>query len=489
MSLSKSVPEGLNQHKCKCTKLCEPTPVPYIPEKDKVQEDVTKLRQLQIKTSLEKNTTLNFVVWQENGTREAFLMHVTAVLDAMKKRGHFSKNYDKAQKAHEEAVKAAELAEAGLALLEGTSEKSSKCKLKKLVKAKEAAKEALAKAQETKPEPKEAVEASAATKDLMKAGFLVDLEKAMQAQETAKSAMTAGISLMFAFYLNLLSPESKYAWNKIVYEQTEGDPYVNLQGVSLEGPRGMCRNLFNDCMMFHLLTVFPINAAEQEKYYISNVLKKPQRVNMNRFVHRVEQLNTYISQMPCFYYSPNVNASTEPENVLFAEAELGAHVLRMCPIQWQDQYNLNKKGMTPMDMRLLLTSLEAIECVCTYEKGKSESSKKSSHKGKKGKKRPGTEATIRVPKMVCFTEKHCNLCKKHGGTFTTHNTHECCRFEKDGKEKSNFRTTKKDGKNNYPGKNNFAQLTEKIEKLEKVLKNSGKKGKKRHYKDSNSNSE
>jgi hypothetical protein len=31
---------------------------------------------------------------------------------------------------------------------------------------------------------------------------------------------------------------------------------------------------------------------------------------------------------------------------------------------------MNKKGMTPMDMRLLLTLLEAIECICTYEKGK-----------------------------------------------------------------------------------------------------------------------
>ncbi len=90
MSLSKSVPEGLNPCKCKQTKLREPPPVPYIPEKDKVQEDVAKLRQLQIKTSLEKDTTLNFSLWQENGTREAFLMHVTAVLDAMKKRGHFS---------------------------------------------------------------------------------------------------------------------------------------------------------------------------------------------------------------------------------------------------------------------------------------------------------------------------------------------------------------------------------------------------------------
>jgi hypothetical protein len=103
---------------------------------------------------------------------------------------------------------------------------------------------------------------------------------------------------------------------------------------------------FNDCIMFHLLTAFPINAAEQDKYYISNVLKKPQRINVCQFVRRVEQLNAYIAQMPCFYYSPNANASTKPENVPFMEDELGARVLRMCPIQWQDQYNMNQKGMT-----------------------------------------------------------------------------------------------------------------------------------------------
>jgi hypothetical protein len=154
--------------------------------------------------------------------------------------------------------------------------------------------------------------------------------------------------------------------------------------------------------MFHLLTAFPINAAEQEKYYISNILKKPQHVNMRQFVCRVEQLHAYISQMPCFYYSPNANPSTKPKNFPFTEAELGAHVLRMCPIQWQDQYNMNKKGMTPMDMHLLHTLLEAIERVCTYKKGKSESSKKSSHKSKKGKKRPGTKATVRVPRRFAF---------------------------------------------------------------------------------------
>jgi hypothetical protein len=170
-------------------KLLEPPPVPYVPDKDEVQEEVTKLRNLQIKTSLEKDMTLNCPVWHKNGTREAFLMHVTVVLDAIKKRGIF-KDYDKAQKAYEEAKKAVELAEAGLALLNDTSAGSRKnCKKKALANAKEATKEALAKTPEPEPETKEAEEATEVTKDTIKTGFQVDLEKAKKVVEDAKGAM------------------------------------------------------------------------------------------------------------------------------------------------------------------------------------------------------------------------------------------------------------------------------------------------------------
>jgi hypothetical protein len=149
---------------------------------------------------------------------------------------------------------------------------------------------------------------------------------------------------------------------------------------------------------------------------------------------------------------------------------------------------MNMKGMMPMDMQLLLTLLEAIERICTYKKGKLESSEKFSNKGEKGKKCHGTNSTARVPKKVCF-EKHCNLCKNNGGAYTTHNTCDCHRFKKNGKEKSNFYAAKKGGRKGNPVNQNFAQLTKKIKKLEKALKKSGKKGQKCHYKDSKSDSE
>jgi hypothetical protein len=153
-------------------------------------------------------------------------------------------------------------------------------------------------------------------------------------------------------------------WNKIVKEQTEADPFKDLLGMSRKGPRGLLRELFEDCTMFHLLTVFPNNAAEQEKYYLSNMLKKPKKVGVHQFVQRIKQLNAYIMQLPCWYYSPSYIAGITPVNVPFTKADLVSHVLQMCPHRWQDQYNLQEKGTTPMNMRSLQASLKAIECCC-----------------------------------------------------------------------------------------------------------------------------
>ncbi len=92
--------------------------------------------------------------------------------------------------------------------------------------------------------------------------------KATFAKEIAKNKRKAAATKMFQFYANLLSLDTKYSWNKIVREQTEADPFKDLQGVSRKGPRGLLWESFDNCVMFHLLTVFPNIAAEQEKCYL-----------------------------------------------------------------------------------------------------------------------------------------------------------------------------------------------------------------------------
>jgi hypothetical protein len=69
------------------------------------------------------------------------------------------------------------------------------------------------------------------------------------------------------------------------------------------------------------------------------------------------------------------------------------------------------------------------------------------------------------------------------------NTKDCHKYDRDGKEKANFRAAKKRKKKPNPARQNFTQLSEKLDKLEKSLKKVGKKSKKCQYKDSDSDSE
>jgi hypothetical protein len=215
--------------------------------------------------------------------------------------------------------------------------------------------------------------------------------------------------------------------------------------------------------------VFLNNAAEQEKYYLTNVLKKLQRVGVCLFVQHVEKLNAFITQLPCWYYSPSYNVGMTPANVPFTKADLASYVLWMCLHQWQDQYNLQEKGMTPMDMHSLQASLKAIKRMCTREKPHAQSGKKTSQKSKDGNKWSSTGAMKQASKKA-HIEKSCELCKKHGGTHTTHATKDCRRYEQNRTVKADFYAIKKAGKKPNPAKQLFAQLSEKFDKLENLLR-------------------
>ncbi len=361
-----------------------------------------------LNTTIGADTELCLPIWH-CGTRKVFLMHVSSALNTIKKRGTF-KAYKEAHEAYVEQQEATKEAKVNMQLF-GTAASKGKKAVKKGTE--KASKEASRKNRSDKKKASQKKKEGATTADATAPDHCVEYKavykKATHAKETAKIQRDAAATKMFQFYANLLSSDAKYAWNKIVWEQTEADPYKDLQGVSKKGPRGLTHESFDECIMFHLLSVFTNNAAEQEKYYLSNVLKKPQQVGVRQFVQHIEQLNTYITQLPCWYYSPSYVTGMIPANISFTEADLVSHVLRMCPHQWQDQYNLQEKGMTPMDMRTLLASLEAIERVCTQEKAPAPSGEKASQKNKAGTKRPNTGATLRVPKKSRF-KKSCELC-------------------------------------------------------------------------------
>jgi hypothetical protein len=162
--------------------------VPYVPEKDTVQEAVSTMKDLQLKTSIGKDAALNFPMWNSS-TKKAMLMHLTVILNTIKKRGNFNA-YKEAQVLFVEKKKALNSANTSLSLLDGASKGSGKYK----------------------KTPKKAKEAKSMTKtpdNNMQATFQVDLKKAKSAAENTKGAMTASANKMFAFYTNFPSAKAK----------------------------------------------------------------------------------------------------------------------------------------------------------------------------------------------------------------------------------------------------------------------------------------
>jgi hypothetical protein len=138
MSLAKTVPEGIRDKECKRFTIQECPPIPYLPEKDPIQETLSALNSdKSLKTAIREDKELRPPIWH-CGMHEAFCMHVSTAIDAIKKQGIF--------KAHKEAselyvlyvehCKAAKQAKAALAVLNATTGKDEKTSKKNSQKTK-----------------------------------------------------------------------------------------------------------------------------------------------------------------------------------------------------------------------------------------------------------------------------------------------------------------------------------------------------------------
>jgi hypothetical protein len=114
-----------------------------------------------------------------------------------------------------------------------------------------------------------------------------------------------------------------------------------------------------ECVTFHLQQVFRHDAGNVLKYYITNMVRKPNRIPIRQSLVQVEQLNSYLETLPCLYYDQSANQATKQVFPL-DNANLVTHLLCMCLAKWQTQYDLTEK-MTPVNTRALLLILEKIE--------------------------------------------------------------------------------------------------------------------------------
>jgi hypothetical protein len=316
----------------------------------------------------------------------------------------------------------------------------------------------------------------------------------------AEEAVKAG--LVYDLFRKTLKEDPELQWDRIVDDMHSKDPWEDLRGYKYNGLRRKSVASLWDCIDFHKLTVYSVDAAERQRFYMLCNLKKPAKSSIRSHVTRMETLNKYLGLLPTIKNSPQAVASTELGNVPFNETTLASIVLSHLPVAWRTQYALTH-ALVPESPRAILVDLENIEKLFAEKANEAARANKAKvasalkgavdHVPRKGKRSNGGGPDKGTPKKG-RTDKFCKWCKAVDGPFTTHNTTECRRFNKDGSQKDRptkpFDSTKKPWKK--PGSGNTDQishLTEEMDKLKKRLKKSQKRGKKRARYSSDSDSD
>ena len=149
-------------------------------------------------------------------------------------------------------------------------------------------------------------------------------------------------------------------WDRIVDDMHAKDPWEDLRGVKHIGLRRKSYASLWECINFHKLTVYSVDAAERQRFYMSCNLRKPIKSSIRSHVTRMETLNKYLGLLPTIKNSPQAVASTELGNVPFNETTLASIVLSHLPVAWRTQYALTHV-LVPESPRAILNDLENIE--------------------------------------------------------------------------------------------------------------------------------
>jgi hypothetical protein len=171
----------------------------------------------------------------------------------------------------------------------------------------------------------------------------VQKEELKQTQEMCKLAKkehNEAVAQVYEFLCNLLGGDLQAQWDRICREMHEHDSWASLTGMKNESKRPHTWASFKDCLELHKLTVFTINVAECQKFYIQQGVRKPQRATVHQYVSHMEVLNGYLRHLPMLKNSPKAVTTTKKGNIPFAEADLASIILSSVPIAWQNQYSL-----------------------------------------------------------------------------------------------------------------------------------------------------
>ena len=115
-------------------------------------------------------------------------------------------------------------------------------------------------------------------------------EKYIQNVEAAKLAITTEGAKAFKLYRNPISVEVRQPWQKIAQAQTTKCPWEDICGVTHDKTPTKTWDSFMECVTFHLQQVFRHDAGKALKYFITNTLRKPNRIPICKFWSELSSL-------------------------------------------------------------------------------------------------------------------------------------------------------------------------------------------------------
>jgi hypothetical protein len=115
---------------------------------------------------------------------------------------------------------------------------------------------------------KKLAKAQTGEKDPATAKELTEVEAAKVRLIIAKVAKSTLVCLAYDLFCKLLRDEPEIQWDRIVTDMHTKTPWEDIKGVKHNSLRGNLHQSLTDCIEFHKLMVFTVDAAERLRYYL-----------------------------------------------------------------------------------------------------------------------------------------------------------------------------------------------------------------------------
>ncbi len=139
--------------------------------------------------------------------------------------------------------------------------------------------------------------------------------------QEAQRAHDKAITKTYEQLRNLLSSDVQSQWDCVCHKMLERDLWAAVNGQVTKGRHPQTWTSFLDCLELDELTVFSADAANRQRFYIQQAVRKPQRATVQQHILQMGVLNDYVKHLPTLKDSSKAVPTMKKGNIPFGEAD------------------------------------------------------------------------------------------------------------------------------------------------------------------------